>query len=669
MAAPEWPPAGTAELAGRQTHTGSNALATLGRRSYVSMRGLDARDENLARQRTEFGELIQDIEIPAGREIIKVPVIRPAAMLAAATHHCEGWRAFFIERLQACPSTYEQPWRLAFYADEVSPGNQLKHSNERKVQVIYWSLQELGPHALGTEACWFPLVACRSTTVLKAGGMSVFWRRCMELFFEEPSDFRLGLFMHTRPPCALFATLGVLVADEAAIKQALENKGASGTILCCHCSNVVDFKSQLDKCDRSSHLVNSLSTDASTWRLHTHNSIQRTVEHLEEQRAVLNQGQFARLEQSLGFNYRPAGLLAHPAWGAQFLEKTMFDWMHVYVVSGIANVQTGLMVGDLTRHGTTLRHLQDFVCSFQWPARLRGAAPRSALEKRGSAYEAIKCSASELLNLLVLLRAFLLLFVCPTAEGRVQEVVQCFLKLCEILDTLIALPKRTPNHDQLQQLVASHLEDFKRVHGAEHWTTKFHLSLHLPLLLKRHRCLISCFVHERKHKCVKRVANNVLDTSKSFEKAIMSDVLYHQLDSMKPASEMPGSAVSLVNAKTAPAHLASRVLRALDFAAADTQVETAVEAVHSGGYTVAKGDVACLHLGGSAAPGMLRVGRVQFHASASGACWTCLHMWEHVHGFMYKAREDPVMVPTAWLWDTCPWSQRGDAAIVLLPAV
>ena len=121
MAAPEWPPAGTAELAGRQTHTGSNALATLGRRSYVSMRGLEAvlaelqqlqempsstsrraikraRDENLARQRTEFGELIQDIEIPAGREIIKVPVIRPAAMLAAATHHCEGWRAFFIEK-------------------------------------------------------------------------------------------------------------------------------------------------------------------------------------------------------------------------------------------------------------------------------------------------------------------------------------------------------------------------------------------------------------------------------------------------------------------------------------------------------------------------------------------------------------------------------------------
>lgn len=53
----------------------------------------------------------------------------------------------------------------------------------------------------------------------------------------------------------------------------------------------------------------------------------------------------------------------------------------------------------------------------------------------------------------------------------------------EILDTLIALPKTTPNHDQLQQLVASHLEDFKRIHGAEHWTTKFHLSLHLPLLL------------------------------------------------------------------------------------------------------------------------------------------------------------------------------------------
>lgn len=33
---------------------------------------------------------------------------------------------------------------MAIYSDEVSPGNQLKHTNQRKVQVLYWSLQELG---------------------------------------------------------------------------------------------------------------------------------------------------------------------------------------------------------------------------------------------------------------------------------------------------------------------------------------------------------------------------------------------------------------------------------------------------------------------------------------------------------------------------------------------
>ena len=44
---------------------------------------------------------------------------------------------------------------LARYNDEVSPGNQLKHHNKRKLQVLYWSLKEFGSCALSNEYHWF----------------------------------------------------------------------------------------------------------------------------------------------------------------------------------------------------------------------------------------------------------------------------------------------------------------------------------------------------------------------------------------------------------------------------------------------------------------------------------------------------------------------------------
>ena len=624
------------------------------------------RDEQLAECSTEFGPLMQFMDVPEEDkpgEVVKVPILPPAAWLASATYQCAGWRSFFQARLQASPCSHTAPWKIVVYADEVSPGNQLKHCNARKLQVLYWSFWELGPHALSTESCWFPLMAVRSCLVQKLGGMSKLWRQAMELFFTG-HDFRTGLYLRTYGTL-VFADIGVLVADEAAIKQALENKGASGTVLCCHCSNVIDFKSQLQWHDRSGELVSSLSTDVRSWRLHTENSVKQLIAFLQEQRSVLNLGQFAKLEQSLGFNFRPHGLLAQPEWGPKFVERTMFDWMHVYLVHGVANVQCGLVVGVLARHGFSIKHMREFAQGFNWPARLRGAAPKTVLDKRGAS-EPIKCSASELLNFVQLLRAFVLLFVCSTEPAQeVKDVVECFFLLCEILDTYTTLPHRRHDANMLLQTVQQHLETFKRIHGVDHWTTKFHLSLHLPLQLKKHGCLVSCFVHERKHKCVKRVANHVLDTSKAFESSVLQDIVYRQFDVMKSPAEMPGSAVSLVNARAAPKRLANVVRQSLG-ALEDAVVESAADAIHAGGYTVARGDIASIQLY-HAAQVEKRVGRIEFHAAVGQVTWSCVHLWDTVDGFMYRVKDNPVLIPTEWILGTCPWSQRDGAAIVLLP--
>ena len=50
--------------------------------------------------------------------------------------------------METTPPGFLQPWGLVWYSDEVGPGNQLKHSNRRKVQCIYWSMLPLGQHAM-----------------------------------------------------------------------------------------------------------------------------------------------------------------------------------------------------------------------------------------------------------------------------------------------------------------------------------------------------------------------------------------------------------------------------------------------------------------------------------------------------------------------------------------
>ena len=145
----------------------------------------------------------------------------------------------------------------------MSPGNQLKHQNQRKLQTIYYSYQELGQKALTCESCWFSLCTIRSSVVSDLGGMSVLWRQLAPLFFENP-NFRQGLVLDFRGSASqlFFAELRILISDEAAIKASLCNKGASGLAFCVACQNALDHKSTVSQRSRGTHSSPGLwSTD------------------------------------------------------------------------------------------------------------------------------------------------------------------------------------------------------------------------------------------------------------------------------------------------------------------------------------------------------------------------------------------------------------------------
>ncbi|CAE7505416.1 unnamed protein product, partial [Symbiodinium sp. CCMP2592] len=561
-----------------------------------------AREELLHDYATPYGPIYIEptLQKEDGTDVT-IPILSPAAMLAWACEHCAAFGQLLQKQMALKPPTYEKPWTLIWYSDEIAPGNQLKHVNRRKAQVIYWSLQELGAHAMSCESCWFTLTAVRSTVVADMGGMAVLFRQLARFFFEPP-DWRQGLLVNCpigSPP--LFADLGILISDEAAIKQTLCNKGASGLVFCVHCQNAVDHKSHVAASSRGTQ-VSSLETDISRFRRQTKESIKAYMDYLAEQKPLQTKTKFEKLQTALGFSFKPMGLLAHAAYGPKLIDCIMFDWMHVYLVSGLFNVLTGLFLGDLHHNGWKHNDIERFARTFTWPARLRGAAPKDVLQKRGSYSDPLKCSASEALNFLQVLRTYLVLWVLP----------QC-------------------NEDM------SHLDLAKTRYG-----------------------LMSCFVHERKHKIIKKITNQVLDTSRAFEKSILDDVLHGHLQQLADPAFLPGEGVHLVQpVRPAPAKLQAELRRCMNI---QGEIMTANQAVHAGNFTVSAKDLAALHLDGERL-----VGRVGYHVQADGTCWSHVTLWNHVHGAMFTLSDDVALVETKHIHATCAFSVQGDSAVVVLP--
>ena len=217
----------------------------------------------------------------------------------------------------------------------------------------------------------------------------------------------------------------------------MENKGAAGTLLCRLCQNVVSTASGLR--EHSSSLVSSLEIDVAKFVLRTSESAQQTALRLQEQESVLGKTAFDKLQTALGFNHAPAGLLLHPSLGPKLLGTVMFDWMHIFLVHGVANTECGLLLGTLSTAGWPTA-INDFINSFEWPAQLRGAKPSNVFAKRGCRTKPAKRSASEQLNLIPVLR-HIVLFVAEAAEGAVRDACRSFLLLCRVIDLLLLVSR------------------------------------------------------------------------------------------------------------------------------------------------------------------------------------------------------------------------------------
>ena len=333
---------------------------------------------------------------------------------------------------------------------------------------------------------------------------------------------------------------------------------------------------------------------------------------------------FERLETSLGINFIPDGMLLSPKVRPYFLPITtlMYDWMHVYVASGIFQIQLSRLLHILRRevpHYAFHNELQQW----NWPAKHRGVSGIDTFKKKKRGEEGkipkVTCSASEALCLFPVLRHFLKHKMVGDPAARLA--IQCFCLLCDVLSLLMRTSGRSKvDPKELHNAIAEHLKVYQSV-AIDDWVPKCHWVLHLPEQLQRHKCLLTCFVTERKHKEVKRTANELDNTFAGFERKILLDTVHAHVVALKGELNVPVIRPRLENPQLAPPELARAVQEA---AACDEEVTCSDTVVCPPLQKYSRGDVVL----SKDSNGVPSVSKVVGHVCIVDVCMSICQKWK-----------------------------------------
>ncbi|CAE7217867.1 unnamed protein product [Symbiodinium sp. CCMP2592] len=527
------------------------------------------------------------------------------------------------------------------------------------VEVVYFSLKQFGGLALSKEDAWFVLTAIRSIDVKRlSNGMTQLMKRIFAIFLLERREKMLhGISLPM--PNSQHWMLCLLIADEAALKSVWEDKGASGTKLCFMCQNVVAHSSSLHSCDATGTLVSHVCHNKGQMVRHTDETILEAAVHLADNKPRMNKGEFKMRQFALGLNYAEHG----PLFSAELrphmkpIAVSMYDWMHNFVVGGIFQVEMTELLKVLRRQGIPQSELHRFLSDCNWPSAVgdKGASAKKVFAKTLTDF---KSGASECMALYPAMRAFLQDKLPLIRDHDTKECCRCFFILCEVLDQLYKTA--TPGDvaslaTTLEHKVSSHLELFKACYGEDYVLPKHHMNMHLGDLLRRHSVLLSCFVHERRHKEIKRYANNLDSMQTGSEKHVLQLELEQHLKDLKEFSE---KRAGLINGKAAP-ELVQSAFSSFFGLPACAGLQVSMKCYVGSGRLCKREDVVVV-----SEPNGDEVAQVWFHVVFNGNHYTCMSVWRALGRNRFDICQEPVFRPTPHISSLCMFKKA--AAYVML---
>ena len=248
-------------------------------------------------------------------------LVNALSLLAGAYHQGGAWASMLQRTHQKTPSTFNAPWKLFLYADELLPGNALAHRQERKCWAIYGSFSQF-THLLATEDAWFILSILRSPDVaeLPANIGQVFAQLMHLTFCSTVANPAHGLLLphaedHTKD-IRLFFTMGGWLQDGLSMKYTFSTKGDSGDKFCTLCNNIRAQSMPVEP-DAEPHeeedILGSHVTTLAECALATDQDLLQGFQTCKQKKACLNKEDFLLWQQASGIAYNDHALLLDEA--------------------------------------------------------------------------------------------------------------------------------------------------------------------------------------------------------------------------------------------------------------------------------------------------------------------------------------------------------------------
>lgn len=674
---------GQAEGSRGRAVSSSQVLTSSTTRSYVSSSGLSAilkavKEHGIpgavsrtavkrARQRVLPDTLWKTVELELNDGSYRgFPVVDPVQLLQFVVGEVPSFSEFFLEQLQKHTCSQDTPWTVALYADEVLPGNALKPRNDRKFVAFYWSLVQFDTGCF-QEGLWFHLGCLRSNRMAEVkSGWAQYLKKASLLFFQEPLSLAHGVMLNMGN-CGshmFFAKLGLVIADEPALKSLWGFKGASGNMPCFFCQNVSLHSSDLAKNDKTGFLVPHTCCDTSKFVRHTDDSILEAARFLQTTFGTVSKAAFNRHEQACGLNHCPEGPLLSEEFLANIIpgpiSATQFDWVHIYLVGGIFQTECTHLLTSL-RGVLSVRDAHTFLCAFTFPRSLssRGVTGQKIFSKVD---QDVKSSASEGLSIYPVIRCLLIERVQDGISEHVDFAKNSFFALCEVLDLLKRVITGSVSSSDLKQCIETHMR--LRLHAYEEsgFQPKCHYCAHLPEFLDR-QPLLNCFVHERKHKELKRFGNDFSNANRtdSFEKHLLLQVCLQQINSLRELKH--NHCTSMDRPAVATPEIVEHMKAAFGL---DTtvllNVQVSNDIVVRPGLTCWAKDVILVETDRGQA-----VGEVWFHTKVGDQYFTLWSPWSSLGSNRFEQRDEPEFVETELITACLVHRKNPDGSVLVAP--
>ncbi len=483
---------------------------------------------------TPYGPIMVTLQVEkVDGNLVDLMVINPFAQLWVAAKRCESFSRMLARSLAKKPSSYEEPWGFIIYTDELLPGNQMSFHNLRKCWVVYYSFMEFGPEILCDEEAWFCTSAERSERVKNIGGGIAQVFMAILKFIFAPGGHSLmtsGIYLELFDgrTVRVWAKLRMILQDGGAHKQVFMLKGDAGLKICTECRNLYTENSGIVD-EENNHVLTCSMHLAEDMDFATDADVRGTVRRLAHV-AATRPGELKLREVACGFNHNKFNLLLEPSLDnvVRPVDNMAHDWMHTFVVHGVWNTIMFLLLHCLQGAvGNAVQSIHDYVAMWVLPGRLGGSGARLADAFSAGRWKAsvkakyFKCTASDAMSLFCIVACYI--HAVYLRAGVCVPECRAYIALCEVLDLLVVLALGVVTEEQFHKAVDDFLKACLEAGWRDSMHPKFHWCIHLVRELVRFGILLTCWVHERKHRMVKRYTNDHRNT-RAYEASILSEV-------------------------------------------------------------------------------------------------------------------------------------------------